>query len=63
MHLWANSSTLAFTRYFPPCSEIRLTLASPEHAQMAAEVLSVDQELQKDKASKTVVADGRDVVA
>ncbi len=50
------STTLRF------CRELRVAMASAEHAQIAADTLSVDEELQKDKAQRTVTADGKDVV-
>jgi hypothetical protein len=37
-------------------------MANPEHASIAARVLSVDEELQKDKATRTVESEGSELV-
>lgn len=42
---------------------INIPFATPEHAQMAARAVSVDEELQKDKCDRQVVADGSTVTA
>lgn len=46
----------------PTCRVIRVTLASPEHAQIAVNSLSVDKELQPERCTKRAEVDGKDVV-
>lgn len=46
----------------PPRSTFRISAASPAHAAIAAASLSVDKELQLERCTKVITADGADIV-
>ena len=48
---------------FPCRCELRVLFLTPAHAQLAAAVLGVDEELQRDRARRVLRAEGCELVA
>jgi hypothetical protein len=59
----AASAAGAAAASFPCRLELRVLFLTPAHAELAAAVLGVDEELQRERARRALRAEGRELVA